>query len=80
MDAASVGRELARHLEYTAGKDPGYATPRDWFNAVAYAARDRITERWLDTVHGYRGQGAKRVYYLSRATLLRGVCYAVLIR
>ncbi len=70
MDSATVSGELARHLEFTAGKDPGHATPRDWFNAVAYTARDRITERWLDTVHSYRTQGAKRVYYLSLEFLI----------
>jgi starch phosphorylase len=64
-DLASVKRSLAIRLEYSAAKAPATATLRDWFQTVAYAVRDRLTERWIDTKQAYYEQGVKTVYYLS---------------
>jgi starch phosphorylase len=47
------------------GKDPITATPRDWFNTTAYAVRERLMERWMETMRSYYRSDAKRVYYLS---------------
>jgi starch phosphorylase len=47
------------------GKDPITATTRDWFNATAYAVRERLIERWMETMRSYYRSDAKRVYYLS---------------
>ncbi len=65
MDTEALKRSLANRLEYSAGKDLYTATPRDWFNAVAYAVRDRLIERWMETRRTYYRNDAKRVYYLS---------------
>ena len=61
----SFRRALANRLVYTMGKDPIMATTRDWFHATAYATRDRLIERWMDTMRGYYRSDAKRGYYLS---------------
>jgi starch phosphorylase len=58
-------KSFLEHLEYTLGKDKYTATRHDIFNAVAYAVRDRLIERWLDTQQAYYNADHKRVYYLS---------------
>ena len=61
----SFRRSLSNRLVYAIGKDPAMATPHDWFHATAYATRDRLIERWMDTMRSYYRSDAKRVYYLS---------------
>ncbi|RMD70045.1 MAG: glycogen/starch/alpha-glucan phosphorylase [Gammaproteobacteria bacterium] len=65
MDAASLKEDIVHHLFYTLGKDSYTATPRDWFTALACAVRDRLVERWMQTMRRYYEQDRKRVYYLS---------------
>jgi starch phosphorylase len=64
-DRDSLRRSLANRLVYSMGKDPITATTRDWFNATAYAVRERLIERWMETMRSYYRSDAKRVYYLS---------------
>ena len=59
-----------RHLLKTQGKENVAATKRDWLKVVAYAVRDVMVERWLETVHRYYEEDTKRVYYLSLEFLL----------
>ena len=66
----SIIKSFLEHMEYTLGKDKFTATPYDVYNAVAYAVRDRLVERWLDTQQAYYVQGPKRVYYLSMEFLM----------
>jgi starch phosphorylase len=47
------------------GKDPITATHRDWFHTTAYSVRERLIERWMETMRSYYQSDAKRVYYLS---------------
>jgi starch phosphorylase len=61
---------LASHLTYTVGKDAITATTRDWYSATAYATRDHLIGRWMDTMRSYYEQDAKRVYYLSMEFLM----------
>ena len=39
-------------LTYSVGKDRNAASDRDWFVAVALAARDRIVNDWMVSVRG----------------------------
>jgi glycogen phosphorylase len=64
-DRASLKRSLANRLIYTMGKDPITATHRDWFHTTAYAVRERLIERWMETMRSYYNADVKRVYYLS---------------
>ena len=70
MDKDSIKHSLANRLEYTVGKDLYTATPRDWFNTATYVARDRLIERWMETMRTYYREDAKRVYYLSMEFLI----------
>ncbi|HEY5719247.1 MAG TPA: glycogen/starch/alpha-glucan phosphorylase, partial [Gammaproteobacteria bacterium] len=69
-DAAALRRSIANHLTYTVGKDPITATDRDWFFALAHATRDRLAERWMETMRRLYRTGTKRVYYLSLEYLI----------
>ena len=61
---------LSSHLTYTVGKDALTATARDWYSATAYATRDHLIGRWMDTMRSYYEHDAKRVYYLSMEFLM----------
>jgi starch phosphorylase len=65
LKAAVLGK-----LTYSVGKIPKVATPRDWFLAVAFATRDIIVERWMDSTAAVYADGRKRVYYLSLEFLI----------
>ena len=69
-DAASVGRSIVNRLVFSVGKDDIMATTRDWFYATAFMTRDRLIERWMDTMRSYYAADAKRVYYLSMEFLM----------
>src|SRR6266702_1420196 len=63
-------KSFLEHLEYTLGKDKYSATKYDSFNAMAYAVRDHLVERWLDTQQAYYNSDHKRVYYISMEFLM----------
>jgi starch phosphorylase len=64
-DRASIRKSLSNRLIYSLGKDPITATHRDWFHTTAYAVRERLIERWMETMRSYYRSDVKRVYYLS---------------
>ena len=41
------------------------ATPRDFLKSIAYAARDRMFDRWNRTQQRYHREDVRRIYYLS---------------
>ncbi len=63
-------KSFLEHIEYTLGKDKYTAVDRDIFNALSYAVRDRLVERWLDTQQDYYHKDPKRVYYVSMEFLM----------
>ena len=65
LDRASIHRSLQNLLIYAMGKDQFTATHRDWFHTTAFAVRERLIERWMETMRSYYRADAKRVYYLS---------------
>jgi starch phosphorylase len=70
LDADSIKRSLYNRLIYTIGKDPITATDRDWFFAAAAVVRERMIERWMETMRSYYVEDRKRVYYLSMEFLM----------
>ncbi len=70
LDAPGWRRSLSNHLVYGIGKDPITATTRDWFYAAAAAVRERLIERWMETMRSYYRADTKRVYYLSMEFLM----------
>jgi starch phosphorylase len=70
LDADGVLTAFAHRLKHTVAKDEHTATDFDVYQALAYAVRDRITDRWFETQSAYYAADAKRVYYLSLEFLL----------
>ena len=68
--AADLQRSFLRHLQYTLVKDKFSATKADLYLALAYAVRDVLVNRWLDTQQSYYINDAKRVYYISMEFLM----------
>ena len=52
-DRTSLKHSLSNRLIYSMGKDPITATHRDWFHTTAYAVRERLIERWMETMRNY---------------------------
>ena len=70
MDPDSLVRSIADRLKYTLAKDEYTATRRDLFFSLAYAIRDRLISRWIETQQEYYNRDVKRVYYLSMEFLI----------
>ena len=70
LDVNTIKRSLANRLTYSIGKDPLTATERDWFHALSYTVRDRLMERWMETMRSYYADDSKRVYYFSLEFLI----------
>ncbi len=65
MSKEAIQASLADHLVYSNSKYHINATTRDWFQTTAYTVRDRLVERWMETMQRYYEHDAKRIYYLS---------------
>jgi starch phosphorylase len=69
-NSTDLQRSFMRHLQYTLVKDKYSASKADLYLALAYAVRDMLVERWLDTQQTYYNNDAKRVYYISMEFLM----------
>jgi len=69
-NSTDLQRSFMRHLQYTLVKDKYSASKADLYLALAYAVRDLLVERWLDTQQTYYNNDAKRVYYISMEFLM----------
>lgn len=66
-DAAvrALREAIVTKLAYALGTTPETATDREWYTAVALAARDRTIDVWMQSARSATQRKAKRVYYLS---------------
>jgi len=58
------------NLFYVQGKFPALATSNDYYQALAYAVRDRLLQRWISTAAAYTKQGSRTVAYFSAEFLM----------
>ena len=70
LDEESIKRSLASRLHYFIGKDLNTVTARDWYHVAAYVIRDRLVDRWMETMRTYYRVETKRVYYFSLEFLM----------
>ena len=70
LDPAGIAESIAFKMMYLVAKDEHTATALDLYQALAYAVRDRLVERWFATQSAYYKADAKRVYYLSLEFLM----------
>ncbi|MFV0385223.1 glycogen/starch/alpha-glucan phosphorylase [Paracoccus sp. (in: a-proteobacteria)] len=68
--AEALRDRIAYHLTMTLGREPEYASTFDWRLAVSYTIRDQMVTPWTGAIRAARGQGAKRVCYLSMEFLI----------
>lgn len=74
-DRIALTKEAFKHafldnLFYTQGKFPALATRNDYYQALAYAVRDRMLQRWISTAAAYTKQGSRTVAYFSAEFLM----------
>jgi starch phosphorylase len=60
-----IKRELARNMVQQMGRDPSFATKQDWFYALAYFLRGRLSASRVQTWRRNFANYAKWVYYFS---------------
>ncbi len=72
IDMGPVGMKesIKSHLKFTLARDPVTATRQDWYQAAAFAVRDRIMARFIETMSVQTEANARRVYYLSLEYLM----------
>lgn len=70
LSIPTLRRALADNLFYIQGKFPGVATQNDYYMALAYTVRDRLLQRWINTVQTYIHESAKNVCYFSAEFLV----------
>jgi starch phosphorylase len=70
LDEPGIVDAFAHRMMYSVAKDHYTATDFNVYQALAYAVRDRLVERWFRTQSAYYQSDTKRVYYLSLEFLL----------
>ncbi len=70
LDPDAIVDAFAHRMMYSVARDEFNATEENAYQALAYAVRDRLTDRWFRTQDRYYREDVKRVYYLSLEFLL----------
>jgi len=70
FDKEGFKKEVEKNLKTLYRKSLDEATPQMIFQAVSYAVKDDIIERWIATHKVYKEQKVKKVYYLSMEFLM----------
>ncbi len=66
----TLRRAMLDNLFYAQGMFPEIATPYDFYMGLAYTVRDRLLQRWVNTVETWLHKGVKIVCYLSAEFLM----------
>ena len=53
MNLEAIRLAIADRLTFSISKDTFTATQLDWLDSVSYAVRDRLIERWMNTMRSY---------------------------
>src|SRR3990170_8528391 len=64
-DKADIKRELICSMIEQMGRDPAFASKQDWFYALAYLMRGRLSAARIRTWRRNFTHDAKWIYYLS---------------
>ena len=70
FDKEGFKKEVINNVKNLYRKTIDEATPEQVFQAVAYAVKDDIIDRWIATQKAYEAKNAKTVYYLSMEFLM----------
>jgi glycogen phosphorylase len=66
----AIARDLRDKLFFELAKFPGVATLNDYYLALAYAVRDRLLSRWVQSARTYLEGQHRTVVYLSHEYLI----------
>ena len=69
-DIEGLRRSIRDAMVRVVGRDPTVASDRDWLDALAFAVRERMSERRILTQRQFADEDVKRVYYLSMEYLI----------
>tara|TARA_B100001093_G_scaffold8881_1_gene8567 strand:+ start:1039 stop:3552 length:2514 start_codon:yes stop_codon:yes gene_type:complete len=61
---------IVNHVQRTLGRDLKNANVNDWWTATSLTVRDRIMDRYIETLDTHKTKNVKRVYYLSLEYLM----------
>jgi starch phosphorylase len=70
LDKETLKRAYLDHLYYIQGKVPESASKWDQYLALSYTIRDRIMQRWLQSLQEFKKSSPKTIAYLSAEFLL----------
>lgn len=70
VSVEQLKRAIVNSLIYDQGRYPARATCLDYYLAVSSAIRDRLTQRWVNTIQTYVEQDVRVVCYFSAEFLL----------
>ena len=70
FDKEGFKKEVAKNVKTLYRKSVDEATPQQIFQAVSYAVKDDIIDRWIATHKEYEKKNVKTVYYLSMEFLM----------
>ncbi|MEC4806574.1 MAG: glycogen/starch/alpha-glucan phosphorylase [Jaaginema sp. PMC 1079.18] len=70
MSVETLKRAFADNLYYNRGKDTSWATPKDYYIALAYTVRDRLLKRFIASRKVHTEKNVKVVCYLSAEFLM----------
>ena len=70
LHVETLKRAILDNLFYIAGRFAAFATPLDYYTALAYTVRDRMLSRWLHSVEANVEHNVRVVCYLSAEFLM----------
>jgi glycogen phosphorylase len=72
LEATKEGliQSISSHLKLTLARDPYAASLRDWWYCACMAVRDRVLDRYLQTMSVHHELNVRRVYYFSMEYLM----------
>ena len=70
FDKEGFKKEVSTNLKMLYRKTLEEATPHEIYQAVSYAVKDDIIDRWIATHKVYKEKNVKKVYYLSMEFLV----------
>ncbi len=70
FDKEGFKKEIASNVKMLYRKTLDEATPQEIYQAVSYAVKDDIIDRWIATHKVYKEKNVKKVYYLSMEFLV----------
>ena len=68
--SSAIKRAVMDNLCYVQGRLPRVATLNDWYMALAYTIRDRVLQRWMNTMESFMGKSLKSLSYFSSEFLM----------